>query len=254
MEQEREILDRLAQGDREAFDALYLHYAPKVEELAFWMLKNRTEAEDVMQSIMLKVWERKEEIAQMTRFSNYLFTMTKNAIFDIYNRSLVHEKYESAQLSSVRYFHDDTLDSQVETNDLALLISIAVDKMPDQRRRIFRMSRYEGLSNREIAERLRLSVKAPACLDHAFFLKIVLSGWGFAILSPFYIMSSTPNDEDRQNQQTRPRFSARRYAGGDPTPFPTVDDRPGRPGNEGRSAFSGLEGIARPACGTRLPP
>lgn len=48
MEQEREILDRLAQGDREAFDALYLHYAPKVEELAFWMLKNRTEAEDVM--------------------------------------------------------------------------------------------------------------------------------------------------------------------------------------------------------------
>ena len=69
--------------------------------------------------------------------------------FDIYNRSLVHEKYESAQLSSVRYFHDDTLDSQVETNDLALLISIAVDKMPDQRRRIFRMSRYEGLSNRE---------------------------------------------------------------------------------------------------------
>ena len=136
-------MDRLAQGDREAFDALYLHYAPKVEELAFWMLKNRTEAEDVMQSIMLKVWERKEE----------------NAIFDIYNRSLVHEKYESAQLSSVRYFHDDTLDSQVETNDLALLISIAVDKMPDQRRRIFRMSRYEGLSNREIAERLRISVK-----------------------------------------------------------------------------------------------
>ena len=105
MEQEREILDRLAHGDREAFDALYLHYAPKVEEMAFWMLKSRTEAEDVMQSIMLKVWERKEEIAQMTRFSNYLFTMTKNAIFDIYNRSLVHEKYESAQLSSVRYFH-----------------------------------------------------------------------------------------------------------------------------------------------------
>ena len=127
--------------------------------MAFWMLKSRTEAEDVMQSIMLKVWERKEEIAQMTRFSNYLFTMTKNAIFDIYSRSLVHEKYESAQLSSVRYFHDDTLDSQVETNDLALLISIAVDKMPDQRRRIFRMSRYEGLSNREIAEQLNLSVR-----------------------------------------------------------------------------------------------
>ena len=71
-------MDRLAHGDREAFDTLYLHYAPKVEEMAFWMLKSRTEAEDVMQSIMLKVWERKEEIAQMTRFSNYLFTMTKN--------------------------------------------------------------------------------------------------------------------------------------------------------------------------------
>lgn len=231
------------------------------------MLKNRTEAEDVMQSIMLKVWERKEEIAQMTRFSNYLFTMTKNAIFDIYSRSLVHEKYESAQLSSVRYFHDDTLDSQVETTDLALLISIAVDKMPDQRRRIFRMTvtRPFEPGDRRTApdqrqdrgkphDRRTRPTAAPARLDYALFLKIVLSGWGFAVLSPFYIMNSTPNDEDRQNQQTRPRFPAPRYAGGNSAPFPTVDDRPGRPGNEGCGAFSGLEGIAHPACGKRLPP
>ncbi len=123
------------------------------------MLKNRTEAEDVMQSIMLKVWERRTEIAKMSRFSNYLFAMLKNAIFDIYNHSLAQGRYESALRSSIRCIYDDSLDSQVQTNDLALLISIAVEKMPDQRRRIFQMSRYEGLSNREIAERLRISVK-----------------------------------------------------------------------------------------------
>ena len=159
VEREQHILERLAGGDRSAFDALYLHYAPKVEEMAYWMLKNRTEAEDVMQSIMLKVWERRTEIAKMSRFSNYLFAMLKNAIFDIYNHSLAQGRYESALRSSIRCFYDDSLDSQVQTNDLALLISIAVEKMPDQRRRIFQMSRYEGLSNREIAERLRISVK-----------------------------------------------------------------------------------------------
>lgn len=159
MEREREILDRLAHGDRKAFDTLYLHYAPKVETMAYWMLKNRVEAEDVMQSVMLKVWERRGEIAQNIHFSNYLFTMLKNAIYDIYDRSVVHAKYESAHLSSIRYFYDDSLDKQIETNDLALLISIAVEKMPDKRRRIFRMSRYEGLSNKEIAERLQISIK-----------------------------------------------------------------------------------------------
>lgn len=158
MEHEREILDRLAGNDRNAFDAIYLFYAPKIEEMAFWMLKNRSEAEDVMQSVMLKVWERRIEIAQMEHFSNYLFVMTKHAIFDIYNRSLRHGQYK-AYLSTVRYFQDDTLDNEVEANDLSLLISIAVERMPDQRRRIFRMSRYEGLSNREIAQKLQISVK-----------------------------------------------------------------------------------------------
>ena len=159
VEQERDILERLAQGDRTAFDALYLHYAPTVEELAFWMLKNRAEAEDVMQSVLLRVWERRIEIAQMERFSNYLFTMTKNAIFDIYKHTLIHEKYRISRLVSVSYFRDDSLDKQVESDDLALLIAVAVAKMPDQRRRIFQMSRYEGLANREIAEKLGISVK-----------------------------------------------------------------------------------------------
>lgn len=159
VEQERDILERLGQGDRTAFDTLYLHYAPKLEELAYWMLKDRAEAEDVMQSVLLRVWERREEIARMERFSNYLFTMTKNAIFDIYKHSLIHEKYKTSRLASVSYFRDDSLDKQVESDDLALLIAVAVAKMPDQRRRIFRMSRYEGLANREIAERLSISIK-----------------------------------------------------------------------------------------------
>lgn len=159
MEQERDILERMAHGDRAAFDSLYLHYAPKIEEMAYWMLKNHAEAEDVMQSVMLKVWERRTELAKTIHFSNYLFTMMKNAIFDIYDHSEIHARYESARRSTPHFFYDDSLDSQVQTNDLALLISIAVEKMPDQRRRIFQMSRYEGLSNREIAERLRISVK-----------------------------------------------------------------------------------------------
>ena len=182
--------------------------------MAFWMLKNRAEAEDVMQSVLLKVWERRVEIAQMERFSRYLFVMTKNAIFDIYNHSLIHEKYKLSRLTSVHYFRDDSLDKQVETDDLTLLSSIAIDKMPDQRKRIFQMRRYEGLSNREIAEKLQISVKTvenhiTAAHNQLRRLLAVISifsensppGRGVSRLSVvLYHVIENPNHEERPDQ------------------------------------------------------
>ena len=69
------ILQSLRQGSYDAFDALYMRYAPHVEAFAFCMLKNRSEAEDLAHDIFLKIWETRESIGRIKSFRSYLFRM-----------------------------------------------------------------------------------------------------------------------------------------------------------------------------------
>ena len=152
-EKEKELLTALSKGNQSAFDSLYLFYAPKVREFVFRLLKNPGEAEDVTQNIFLRVWEKRRELGGTRSLRSYLYTMARNAVFDIFSHSIVEDKYMQ------EHINDAPLSEKIETEELALLIAVAVDRMPEQRRRVFSLSRYEELSNKEIAERLNLSVK-----------------------------------------------------------------------------------------------
>ena len=123
MEDERTLLEKLARGDRASFDALYMRYAAKTEEFLCRMLKNRAEAEDITHDLFLKIWQNRSTMAGVTAFGSYLFRMARNAVYDRF-------------------------DSRT-----------AVEKMPGQRQRIFRMSREEGIANDEIARRLGISTR-----------------------------------------------------------------------------------------------
>ena len=121
-----------------------MRYAPHVEAFAFCMLKNRSEAEDLAHDIFLKIWETRESIGRIKSFRSYLFRMTKNAVFDIFEHKSVQTRYEQ------RLLHAE---------DLLMIIDMAVEQMPEQRQRVFRLSRYEGLSHQQIAQKLGVTPK-----------------------------------------------------------------------------------------------
>ena len=140
MEDERTLLEKLARGDRASFDALYMRYAAKTEEFLCRMLKNRAEAEDITHDLFLKIWQNRSSMAGVTAFGSYLFRMARNAVYDRFDSRTVRTNFAR------------------QTN-LLLLIQLAVEKMPGQRQRIFRMSREEGIANDEIARRLSISTR-----------------------------------------------------------------------------------------------
>lgn len=152
------ILSNLQRGDYAAFDALYMRYAPHVEAFAFCMLKNKSEAEDLAHDIFLKIWENKASLAPIKSFRSYLFKMTKNAIFDIYSHKNVRTRYEQ-QITHIDDLVTEDVSARIASEDLLMLINLAVEQMPEQRQRIFRMSRYEGLSYHDIAQQTGTSVK-----------------------------------------------------------------------------------------------
>ncbi|HJF90322.1 MAG TPA: RNA polymerase sigma-70 factor [Alistipes onderdonkii] len=154
MDEERRYLEALARDDRSAFDALYLKYATKTEEFLYRMLKDHSEAEDITQDIFLKIWRNRTSIGAVDAFGPYLFRMARNAVYDRFDNRSVRENYARRASLLPEY---ELPDSAIDSRDLLLLIRMVVEKMPEQRRRIFRMSREEGLSNDQIAEQLSIS-------------------------------------------------------------------------------------------------
>ena len=154
MDEERRYLEALARDDRSAFDALYQKYAAKTEEFLYRMLKDHSEAEDITQDIFLKIWRNRTSIGAVDAFGPYLFRMARNAVYDRFDNRSVRENYARRASLLPEY---ELPDSAIDSRDLLLLIRMVVEKMPEQRRRIFRMSREEGLSNDQIAEQLSIS-------------------------------------------------------------------------------------------------
>ena len=154
MEDERTLLEKLARGDRASFDALYMRYAAKTEEFLCRMLKNRAEAEDITHDLFLKIWQNRSTMAGVTAFGSYLFRMARNAVYDRFDSRAVRTNFARQTNLLPEYELPD-----VDNRDLLLLIQLAVEKMPGQRQRIFRMSREEGITNDEIARRLGISTR-----------------------------------------------------------------------------------------------
>ena len=147
------ILKKLRDGDSEALDILYLRYASKVRDFAFRQLKDRTDAEDVTHDIFLKIWEQRRGLGAVLSFRGYLFRMTRNAIFNAYKHRQVESKYQ-AETGAAESPAAPQADESVSTDDLLEMIDLAVRNMPEQRRRVFCMSRY-GLVGSEMCIRDR---------------------------------------------------------------------------------------------------
>ena len=149
------ILKKLRDGDSEALDILYLRYASKVRDFAFRLLKDRTDAEDVTHDIFLKIWEQRRGLGNILSFRGYLFRMTRNAVFNAYKHRQVEYKYQ-AEAGAAESPAAPQTDDRVSTADLLEMIDLAVRNMPEQRRRVFCMSRYENMSYNDIAEALNI--------------------------------------------------------------------------------------------------
>lgn len=152
---ESKYLKELGNGDHEAFDTLYIQYSPKVRHFLTGFVKDKDEASDMTQDIFFKIWNNRETISRVDSFQAYLFRMARNMIYDYYEHNLIKENYTLKQQGTSLYA--EIIEEELYAKELAILIDIAIEKMPRQRRNIFLMSRKENLTNEEIARKLGIS-------------------------------------------------------------------------------------------------
>ena len=150
-----ELLTAVYSGDQEAFDKLYLMCINPLIDFLDLILHSRDDAEELSQDIFLKLWKERSA-RKIDNFPAYLYKMARSAAFNHLQHNKVVEKYKNFA-QNYNYEYENSPDEVLIGNELALMIELSLNNMPEQRKRVFEMSRYEGLSNKEIAAKLNIS-------------------------------------------------------------------------------------------------
>jgi RNA polymerase sigma-70 factor (ECF subfamily) len=121
----------------------------------FTILRDEAAAEEIVQNVFYKLWEKKDSIQINQSVTAYLYR-------SVYNDSLNHLKHikvKSAYKSYINYSNGNNATEEIKLRELEERLDAALRDLPEQCRTIFQMSRYEELKYQEIADRLQLSVK-----------------------------------------------------------------------------------------------
>lgn len=156
MTYDKEIIKRVATGDKVAFDILFRHSYAKVHQFVLLLLKNDDDADDVAQMIFTKLWMKRARLATVNDFESYLFVLSKYTTINFISAKKVIpiDLDTLPEVAAKANPHDD-----VVAKDLQLLIDMVVENMPSQRQTIYRMSREQHMKNEDIALKLGLQKK-----------------------------------------------------------------------------------------------
>ncbi len=150
------IVTLLNEGDKEAYKQLFITYYSPLTEYATQFIAD-ADAEELVQDMMLFIWEYRQSIVIESSLKSYLFTSVRNRCLNAIRRRQYHARIHSIIYEKLREEFEDP--DYYLVNELSAEISKAVDELPDVYRETFTLSRFGELTNKQVAEHLGVSVK-----------------------------------------------------------------------------------------------
>jgi RNA polymerase sigma-70 factor, ECF subfamily len=157
-EEEKRLLERALRGDTEAFEKIYRSYVKELCSFAAYYVKSFDAAQDIVQNLFLLLWERKETIRIDGFLKTYLFTSVRNLSLNFLKHQTA-DRISSNTYSMLFSIPSATPHEIAEHQELDVLITQALEKIPERCRIVFILSRYFNMKYIEIAEILGISVK-----------------------------------------------------------------------------------------------
>ncbi|NGM64416.1 RNA polymerase sigma factor [Sphingobacterium sp. SGR-19] len=149
------LVKALRSGVVNAYETLVRDHAHRLLQQAFNRLDNREDAEDIVQDLLIDIWEKRKKLYIEGSLTAYLNVALRNRIFDHIRRSVLHRKAAERLLDRLEEMQTSVLD-MLAAKDLSDMLSQAVAELPENMQRIF-VLRGEDYSLREIAGALGLS-------------------------------------------------------------------------------------------------
>jgi RNA polymerase sigma-70 factor (family 1) len=152
------IIKNLREGDVLSFDNIFKKYNKKVYYFALSYLKNKEEAEDVVQEVFMNLWKYRDKINEYYVFSKYLFKITYNETCKKFRKQASGKKQLEEVMQNFT-IEDNSTNLDIEYNNLLETANVLIEKLPSRQKNIFLLSIKEQLTNEQIAQQLNISKK-----------------------------------------------------------------------------------------------
>lgn len=149
------VIDAIRQGSYSAFEKVFNTYYAPLSRFAMGYVGDQDQSEEVVQQVFFHYWEKREELDIKTSIKAYLYQSVRNRCLN----TLKHEQVRQRTQHELLRDEEPSEEHVFEGLELQERIDLTISEMPPERQRIFRMSRFEELKYREIAEKLSISVK-----------------------------------------------------------------------------------------------
>jgi len=159
----KEAIQRLKSGDETTFESIYRYFFPKLDYFSNQYLLDPEASKSIVQDVFTELWDKRKTFREDTNIHAWLFTVTKNKSLKQISKLRSQKNYSDhlkVRQLGINYKALEEFDTgNFMLDELRELIQAALNKLSPSCRKVFEMSRYEGMKNQQIAEELDLSIK-----------------------------------------------------------------------------------------------
>ncbi|MEO3403517.1 RNA polymerase sigma-70 factor [Mucilaginibacter sp. CAU 1740] len=189
---EPELINLIANGDREAFAQFYRAYLKNIYKYIFSISYSKETSEEIVQELFLKVWENRENLGKVKSAKAYLYQCAKNLLLDHIRRSRVESRVmDVIELNALA--GENYTENSLAYGEYYQIAQRAIDLLPEKRKLIFKLRLNDDLSLDEIALKLHISksvVKKQLYAGVNFVRKYINEHSEIAVLIFYLIISS----------------------------------------------------------------
>ena len=179
------LLERLQQGDEQAFRMLFDEFYSSLCLFAIRYLGDREEAADVVQETFLKYWYRHMDFDDYRKIKSFLYVVVRHSCLNLLRDRNLHSHISEEMIED----SDQEFQNQVMEEEVHRIFNHAIDHLPLQMRTVIRYS-LEGLKNSEIAKKMELSEGTVHAYKKEAYKKLKISMKDYYYLLPFLLFIS----------------------------------------------------------------
>ncbi|WP_073003493.1 RNA polymerase sigma factor [Mariniphaga anaerophila] len=152
-----DLLILLKKGDMLAFDTIYKQYSKRLYAFVFRYLKQDNDTEEIVQEVFLKIWESRKKIDLYTSFDSFLFTIAYNSTISLLRKRVNEKKYLDHIKSRQQVNNAENIIDDIHFKEMSRQVEVLLDELTPRQKEVFVLSREDGLTHDEIAEKLGIS-------------------------------------------------------------------------------------------------
>jgi RNA polymerase sigma-70 factor (ECF subfamily) len=154
---DKELLLRVAKGDELAFRAVYDFYKARFHAAAFKMTRSADDAEEIVQEVFITLWNQRTKVGGAQNPVNYFYKILHNTIYSHF-RKLAHERQLKLKVAGNERDADESPVEErlIDKEELEILEAV-ITQLPPQQQLVYRLSKQQGLTREQIAEKLKIS-------------------------------------------------------------------------------------------------